>query len=69
MYILDLFKGGYRNMHILKLNDEMRKNCKWHDTHMQHIKLVKDYATYINKRLGNPVNRHKLGLRPLRMIH
>lgn len=52
-------------MHILKLNDEMRKGCKWHDTHMQHIKLVKDYATYINKLLGNPVNRHKLGFAAL----
>lgn len=65
MWILDLFKGGYRNMHILKLNDEMRKGCKWHDTHIQHIKLVKDYATYINKLLGNPVNRHKLGFAAL----
>jgi hypothetical protein len=52
-------------MHILKLNDKMREGCKWHDTHMHHITLVKDYATHINKMLGNPVNRHKLGFAAL----
>jgi hypothetical protein len=61
MWIIDLFRGG-NEMHLLKLNKKIRKGSKWQDCHMQHITLVKDYATHINRLLGSPVNRHKLGL-------
>ena len=47
MWILDLFRGGYRNMHILKLNDEMRKTNGWviwsigTSLGLQHLRMIR----------------------------
>ena len=54
-------------MHILKLNEEIRRqdDLKSMPYHMRHIRMVKDYAVMMNRKLGEPVQRHKLGLAAL----
>jgi len=61
MWIIDLFRGG-NEMHLLKLNKKIRKGSKDQEYHMKHIDMVRLYATHINRLLGEPVSRHKLGV-------
>lgn len=45
---------------LIDLNTFITSDCKMHEYHMKHIKLVRRYALILNKKLGNPVPNRKL---------
>lgn len=53
------------NKFIWDLNSFVYDGAKWHDYHMEHIRVVKDYALILNRRLGLGLSSKKLSFAAL----
>lgn len=55
-----MIKIPYNDKYLIQLNEDIQKNSDRLDYHMAHIRLVKQYALIVNKRLGYNIDASKL---------